>query len=137
MALKNKKTDLEKPSNSQRVYKFILFVMVATFAVFYFQMVKIIPAFQDVFASFGAKLPWPTQVVIDASEFLRKPIGLFLFFSILGLAGFLIYGKTAKISPDQKPMFFLKVGAFFIAFLGLSITFIVWAIFLGMFEIGK
>lgn len=135
--MENNKPDLKKPAEDQWAYLIPVAFILLPSAVIYFLMIKVIPTFEDVFASFGAKLPWPTQVVIDASEFLRKPVGFFIFFSILGLMGFLIYGKTAKISPDRKLLVFLKVGAFFLAFLGPAIGFIVLAMFCPMFELGK
>ncbi|MBL8349293.1 MAG: type II secretion system F family protein [Burkholderiaceae bacterium] len=44
-------------------------VLVVAFVVLVVIMIKVIPAFKDVFSSFGADLPGPTLVVITMSEF--------------------------------------------------------------------
>lgn len=36
-------------------------------------MVKVVPSFQNLFASGGKELPAPTQVVVDISDFMRTP----------------------------------------------------------------
>ncbi len=46
----------------------IVVAIVVTWAI----MIFVIPAFKSVFASFGANLPWLTQVVIDISDFFVK-----------------------------------------------------------------
>jgi type IV pilus assembly protein PilC len=49
----------------------------------------VVPAFEKSFSSFGAALPWPTQLMIDGSNALRE-YGL-LFLSLVGIAGFALY----------------------------------------------
>ena len=49
----------------------------------------VVPAFEQSFASFGAALPWPTQLMIDSSNALRE-YGL-LFFGLMGSVGFALY----------------------------------------------
>ncbi|NCW89332.1 MAG: type II secretion system F family protein [Rhodocyclales bacterium] len=49
----------------------------------------VVPAFEQSFASFGAALPWPTQLMIDGSNALRD-YGL-LFFGLIGSTGFALY----------------------------------------------
>ena len=44
-------------------------VLIVAFVVMVIIMVKVVPAFKDVFSSFGADLPGPTLVVIAMSEF--------------------------------------------------------------------
>lgn len=51
-------------------------------------LVFVVPAFQNIFASFGAELPWLTQVVIALSESLQR-YGLWLL-SVTGLASWLL-----------------------------------------------
>jgi type IV pilus assembly protein PilC len=67
---------LEKADGVTRKVKSALMypivVMSVAFLVVIFLMVKVIPTFRDVFTSFGAKLPLPTQIVIDISEFLQS-----------------------------------------------------------------
>ena len=61
-----------------------------------FLLVKVIPVFKDVYTSFDAKLPAPTQALIDISEVLTH----WLLVIIIGLAaavyGWLRYIKTKK-----------------------------------------
>ncbi len=49
----------------------------------------VVPAFEQSFSSFGAALPWPTQLMIDGSNILRE-YGL-LTFGLVGIAGFTLY----------------------------------------------
>jgi type IV pilus assembly protein PilC len=50
-----------------------------------FLIIKVIPIFADIYKDFGAKLPTPTQMLINFSNLLRN---YFLFF-VLGTAGFI------------------------------------------------
>ena len=47
-------------------------VLVVAIVVTWIIMIFVIPSFKSVFASFGANLPWLTQVVIDISDFFVK-----------------------------------------------------------------
>ncbi len=47
-------------------------VIVVAIGITIFLLVKVIPVFEDVYNGFGAKLPAPTQVLIDISHFLRS-----------------------------------------------------------------
>ena len=49
----------------------------------------VVPAFEQSFSSFGAALPWPTQLMIDGSNMLRE-YGLLLSVFV-GIAGFALY----------------------------------------------
>ncbi len=70
-------------------------VMSVAVLVIIFLMVKVVPTFRDVFTSFGAKLPWPTQLIIDVSEFLSSKKAFLLLGALVGF-GFLVsmYRKT-------------------------------------------
>jgi type IV pilus assembly protein PilC len=52
-----------------------------TFGIIYF----LVPTFAQIYKSFGAELPAPTQMLIDASDWLKANIGQFL----IGLAAFI------------------------------------------------
>lgn len=52
-----------------------------------FLLVKVVPVFKDVYSSFGAKLPAPTQFLMDLSDLMQHYLILFL----IGL-GALVYG---------------------------------------------
>src|SRR6266702_6752268 len=43
-----------------------------------FLLIKVVPVFGEIFASFGAKLPAPTQFLIDVSNLVKKWLVLFL-----------------------------------------------------------
>ena len=51
-------------------------------------LVFVVPAFQNIFASFGAELPWLTRCVIALSDGLQE-YGLYLFFALMSLAWWL------------------------------------------------
>lgn len=59
-------------------------------------MVVVVPAFKDVFASFGAQLPAPTRMVISLSEFLVA-YGLWLLLG--GIVASVLLVRTWRRSP--------------------------------------
>ena len=75
-------TYLEKTSNLQKkvrsalIYPSVITVM--AIAITIILLVKVIPVFKEIFAGFGAELPLPTQMLINASDFLRK----YFFFGV-------------------------------------------------------
>jgi type IV pilus assembly protein PilC len=70
-------------------------VMSVACLVVIFLMVKVVPTFRDVFASFGAKLPAPTQFLIDVSDFLAsKKSLLIVVFLVLAWTAITMYRKT-------------------------------------------
>jgi type IV pilus assembly protein PilC len=64
-----------------------LSVMIIAFVITAAIMIFVIPAFKEVFASFGAELPAPTQAVIAMSDFFTK-----YWWAIFGGIGGSIYG---------------------------------------------
>jgi len=60
---------LRKKIKSAMTYPVI--VVCIAFAITTFLIVKVVPIFGDIFADFGAKLPAPTQFLIDVSAFIR------------------------------------------------------------------
>ena len=57
-------------------------------------LVWVIPMFEPLFSDFGDALPWPTVVVLDASQFLQEQIS-FVLLGVLFLAlGAKVYGST-------------------------------------------
>lgn len=57
-------------------------------AVTVFLMVFVIPTFKNIFASFGAKLPLPTQILIDLSDFMKSYFLLIMLFPVGAYYGF-------------------------------------------------
>ncbi len=60
---------LRKKIKSAMTYPTI--VITIAFAITTFLIVKVVPVFGGIFADFGAKLPAPTQFLIDLSDFIR------------------------------------------------------------------
>lgn len=60
-------------------------------------LVKVVPTFQGMFASFGSELPAPTQFVVNISEWLQENY-LVLFGSIIGV----IFGLKEAIKRSPK-----------------------------------
>jgi type IV pilus assembly protein PilC len=61
-----------------------------------FLLVKVVPVFKDVYASFGAKLPGPTEFLIAISNFM----GSYWLFVVIGLAA-LVYAWLAFIKTKS------------------------------------
>ena len=59
-----------------------------------FLLVKVIPVFGDIYSGFGAKLPAPTQFLIDLSDVLKKYFLLFILATGGGVYGWLYFIKT-------------------------------------------
>jgi type IV pilus assembly protein PilC len=61
---------LRKKVKSAMTYPVI--VICIAFAITTFLLVKVVPIFGEIFKDFGAKLPAPTQFLIDVSDFMRN-----------------------------------------------------------------
>ena len=72
---------LRKKVKSAMTYPVI--VICIAFAITTFLIVKVVPIFGEIFKDFGAKLPAPTQFLIDVSDFIRAE----WYFLILGIGG--------------------------------------------------
>jgi type IV pilus assembly protein PilC len=72
---------LRKKVKSAMTYPVI--VICIAFAITVFLLVKVVPIFGEIFKDFGAKLPAPTQFLIDVSDFMRSE----WYFLILGFGG--------------------------------------------------
>jgi type IV pilus assembly protein PilC len=72
---------LRKKVKSAMTYPVI--VICIAFAITTFLLVKVVPIFGEIFKDFGAKLPAPTQFLIDVSDFMRGE----WYFLILGFGG--------------------------------------------------
>ncbi len=72
---------LRKKIKSAMTYPVI--VICIAFLITTFLIVRVVPVFGEIFNDFGAKLPAPTQFLIDLSDFVRAK----WYFLILGIAG--------------------------------------------------
>jgi type IV pilus assembly protein PilC len=87
-------------------------VMVVAFAVLTVIMLFVVPAFKDVFKSFGADLPAPTLAVIAMSEFFTAY--WWLIFGILGGGGYFFMQSWKRSEKMQMAMdrLFLRIPVF-------------------------
>jgi len=76
---------LRKKVKSAMMYPTV--VTVVAIAITIFLLIKVVPVFGEIFASFGAKLPAPTQFLINISEIVQR----FIIFILLA-AGGAVYG---------------------------------------------
>jgi type IV pilus assembly protein PilC len=87
---------LRKKVKSAMTYPVI--VICIAFAITTFLLVKVVPIFGEIFKDFGAKLPAPTQFLIDVSEFMRSE----WYFLILGFGGVFFGLRTFLRSTRGK-----------------------------------
>jgi type IV pilus assembly protein PilC len=85
---------LRKKVKSAMTYPVI--VVSIAFAITTFLIVRVVPIFGEIFKDFGAKLPGPTQFLIDLSDFVRAE----WYFLILGL-GAVIFGTRAFVRSKR------------------------------------
>ena len=85
---------LRKKVKSAMTYPVI--VICIAFCITTFLLVRVVPIFGEIFADFGAKLPAPTQFLIDLSNFIRGE----WYFLILGLGG-AIFGVRAFLRSKR------------------------------------
>jgi type IV pilus assembly protein PilC len=85
---------LRKKVKSAMTYPVI--VIIIAFAITTFLIVRVVPVFGEIFADFGAKLPAPTQFLIDVSDFVRGQWYLLLG----GIAG-AIFGVRAFLRSKR------------------------------------
>ena len=89
---------LRKKVKSAMTYPVI--VVCIAFAITTFLIVRVVPIFGEIFADFGAKLPAPTQFLIDVSNFVRGE----WYFLIAGIAGAFFGIRTFLHSTRGKQL---------------------------------
>jgi type IV pilus assembly protein PilC len=87
---------LRKKIKSAMTYPVI--VLCIALAITTFLIVRVVPIFGEIFKDFGAKLPAPTQFLIDLSEFVRGN----WYFLVIGLVGAIIGTRTFLRSRKGK-----------------------------------
>lgn len=83
---------LRKKVKSAMMYPTV--VTVVAISITLFLLVKVIPVFADIYSGFGAKLPGPTQFLINLSNLLQRFFLLFLLAAGGGIYGWLYFIKT-------------------------------------------
>jgi type IV pilus assembly protein PilC len=89
---------LRKKVKSAMTYPVI--VICIAFAITIFLLVKVVPIFGEIFKDFGAKLPAPTQFLIDVSDFIRGE----WYFLILVIGGTFFGLRTFLRSTRGKQL---------------------------------
>src|SRR6202790_1403664 len=87
---------LRKKGKSAMTYPVI--VICIAFAITTFLLVRVVPIFGEIFKDFGAKLPAPTQFLLDVSDFIRAR----WYFLILGIGGTIFGIRTFLRSKRGK-----------------------------------
>ena len=85
---------LKAKVKSAMMYPAIVLSICAVVTVFL--MIFVIPTFKNIFASFGAELPLPTQMLIDISDSMKKFWYLIVAFPFVAFKGFNAFYKTPK-----------------------------------------
>src|SRR5437660_352163 len=93
-ALNEASARLRKKVKSAMTYPVI--VVCIAFAITTFLIVRVVPIFGEIFADFGAKLPAPTQFLIDVSNFVRGE----WYFLVAAIAG-AIFGVRAFLRSTR------------------------------------
>lgn len=75
-------------------------------------MIWVVPVFGEMFSGFGANLPWLTQKLIDASDFLKNNIFLIIIVCVIGY----IIGRKFFLSPKGAEM--IDVGLRYVPLFG-------------------
>ena len=75
-------------------------VISIAFAITTFLIVRVVPIFGEIFKDFGAKLPAPTQFLIDLSDFVRGE----WYFLVLGIGGTIFGLRTFLRSKRGKQL---------------------------------
>lgn len=89
---------LRKKVKSAMTYPVI--VICIAMAITTFLIVKVVPIFGEIFKDFGAKLPAPTQFLIDLSDFMRGE----WYFLLLGIGGVFFGVRTFLRSTRGKQL---------------------------------
>jgi type IV pilus assembly protein PilC len=83
---------LRRKVKSSMMYPIV--VTVVAIGITIFLLVKVVPVFGEIFTSFGAKLPTPTQYLIDLSNFMKSYVLLILIAGGASVYGWLYFIKT-------------------------------------------
>jgi type IV pilus assembly protein PilC len=88
-------------------------VIVVAIVVVWVIMIFVIPAFKQVFTSFGANLPWLTQVVIDISDFFVHywwAMGIIIAGTIVGIRLSIKRSDTVRYTVHRLSLKFPIIG---------------------------
>jgi type IV pilus assembly protein PilC len=83
---------LRKKVKTALMYPTVVSVVAVVITVFL--LVRVIPTFKEVYSGFGAKLPGPTQVMMDISDVVRNYLIYLILIAGAAVWGWLYYIKT-------------------------------------------
>jgi len=83
---------LRKKVKSAMMYPTVVTVVAILITIFL--LVKVVPVFGEIFSSFGAQLPAPTQALIDLSTFVQRFVLLILLGGGVAVYGWFYFIKT-------------------------------------------
>jgi type IV pilus assembly protein PilC len=83
---------LRKKVRSAMMYPIVVTIVAILITIFL--LIKVVPVFGEIFKSFGAALPAPTQCLIDVSHFVQRYILLLLMMGGGGIYGWFYFVKT-------------------------------------------
>lgn len=86
-------------------------VLIIAVAVVIFMLVSIVPTFVSMFDDFGGELPWITQIVLGASDFMQVYWWAFLLFFLLIVVGIVLIRRN-KDTKYYLDYFLLKLPVF-------------------------
>ncbi|KJJ85613.1 type IV pilus inner membrane protein PilC [Candidatus Omnitrophus magneticus] len=89
-----KTTALQKKIKSALIYPLVITSMALIITLVL--ILKVIPVFKDIFASFGAKLPGPTQFLIMVSDLLQKQFLSIIVVIVALVVLFKMYARSPK-----------------------------------------
>ncbi len=95
---------------SAMMYPIVVFTVAILVVVFL--MIKVVPTFADVFKGFGAKLPLPTQLVIDLSNFLSSAKAVFLLAFLVAVYVVVTLWRKTKTGAYNWDLMILKLPVF-------------------------
>jgi type IV pilus assembly protein PilC len=69
-------------------------LIVVTLGIVYFMLTNVVPTFVEMYANMGAKLPGPTQMIVDASNWILNGTNVL---KVIGIVAGVIYGHKAMV----------------------------------------
>lgn len=104
-----KQKDFQSKVRGAMIYPAIIFV--AIIVVVTLLMLFMVPAVEDLYADFGGKLPWITQLVVNISKFFVSYWWALLFFVLAGVVSLRYYTSTPS-GRSVMDRFLLRVPIF-------------------------
>ena len=114
-----KASALQKKVKSAMMYPMV--VSILAFAITFAMLTFIIPKFANIFEGLGAKLPAPTQILIDVSRFLS--VNWWWVLSVLG-GGIFIFSRAIKLPAGRLlwDSFLLRMPVFGPIFMKVAVS---------------